>query len=248
MAIPANKRLSFVDRSGRHYTREEFQDIMRKVYPRSPKAFMLLFPEYPMMSLKSYARDFKIKTRSFQFWNEELDEICRALYPDYDSIAKQTGRTRKAVVVRCSRLKLCAPKTREWTSEEVLLLRAGQKPATRSQHAAHCKSARIGLSLSSIRNVRATAPRDLVAKIEALIPRGYPTDKRSDALQSVMEACLTGRCNTADTNLRAEVKRAISAVYKLHPDRGAPVSLDAKLFDDGGTTVGDRIASDAFHF
>lgn len=44
------------------------------------------------------------------------------------------------------------------------------------------------------------------------------------------------------------VSKAIKGVYKRYPVLGAPVSLDMKLFDDGGTTLGDRITSDAFYF
>lgn len=107
MAIPANKRLSFVDRSGRIYTRDEFFGLMRKIYPRSPKAFALLFPEYGMMNIKSYAKGAGIRVRRSQLWTDRLDEIGRQLHPNYDAISQRTGRTRKAVKLRCARLKIC---------------------------------------------------------------------------------------------------------------------------------------------
>lgn len=36
--------------------------------------------------------------------------------------------------------------------------------------------------------------------------------------------------------------------FRMHPDKGAPQSLDAKVFEDGEATLGDRIDSTIFRF
>jgi hypothetical protein len=59
-------------------------------------------------------------------------------------------------------------------------------------------------------------------------------------------ALVSGRV-TPET-LRASVKAAVTAVHKMHPDRGTPASLDAQIFDDGPTTLGERISNDVFRF
>jgi hypothetical protein len=44
------------------------------------------------------------------------------------------------------------------------------------------------------------------------------------------------------------VKPFITRAYAMHPDKGAHASMDAEIYDDGPTTLGDTIESTAFRF
>ncbi|WP_156376198.1 hypothetical protein [Methylobacterium sp. Leaf117] len=236
-----------IDRTGKQYNQAELQSVFEKIYSISPKALRLMFPDMSVGVMHFRARKYGIANTHLRFTAEE-DAICRELYPNYEMMIARLGRKRTAIERRCAYLKLARRRGKLYTQAEIDMLRAGLEPPDHSYEANGRKRERLGIRKRDAIQVRALGFQGISNLVEPLISRGYPEDRRQDIIQFVFAECMEGRCSPDPTSLKACAKRAVTATYKLHPDRGAPVSLDAKLFDDGGTTVGDRIASDTFHF
>lgn len=245
----SRRKVSATDRNGRHYGTDEMKAIYGRLYHLNPKALLLMFPEIDENAINKRATYYGLKRRASDAWtNEELAHLHR-LFPDRIEIQKVTGRTIRAVESKCLKLglKVFEPGS-SYTQEQDKLLKLGQSIEGKTDNSMRRRRERLGIKLSAIKSLRSIDPQDLLARIDSLISKGYPADKRQDMIQHVFQECLEGRCVANPAALKACAKKAVTAVYRLHPDRGAPLSLDAKLFDDGGTTVGDRIASDTFHF
>jgi hypothetical protein len=242
-------RTSFMDRTGREHTREEMAEIFLKLYRVNLNAILLMFPDLNRSLIKHYAGQFgMLGPAKCKSWRPDEIEIARKLWPDYRAISEATGRSYDSVKGFCvNNIGKKRPIDPAYTPEEEAMVRSGVSPPGRSACSIHNKCTKLGIQMRYIRAVRRLGPGELTARVSALVG-AYPHDRRPDIIQAVMAVCMEGKCSPKEAALRAEIKRAVTATYKLHPDRGAPTSLNAQIYDDGGTTVGDRIASDAFHF
>lgn len=237
-----------VDRSGKSYTHDELRSVFERVYPESQKALRLMFPTMTAKSIHYRAKRYGVSCGRSGFTNPE-DDVIRKRFPDYKRIAEELGRPVASIKKRAAVLGLQLERAGPpWTPEEDALLCQGLPVPGRTPRGMEKRRSRLKINLVYIRAARAMPIDDLRKLIEAHVARNYPEQYRIEAVSDVLEMCLQGRCGIKPDQLAAAGKKAIAAVYKLHPDRGAPVSMDAKLFDDGDATVGDRIASDAFHF
>jgi hypothetical protein len=86
----------------------------------------------------------------------------------------------------------------------------------------------------------------LADRIRGAVPREMPRQVRDEVVQDLILAVLEGRVPIKD--IRNQVKAAITRTYAMFPDRGAHLSIDAQLYDDGSTTLVDTIESTAFRF
>jgi hypothetical protein len=62
----------------------------------------------------------------------------------------------------------------------------------------------------------------------------------------MMLALAEGKLRPSD--LKREGANYLAAYNRANRGRWTERTLDAPLYDDGGTTLGDRITSDTFHF
>lgn len=69
--------------------------------------------------------------------------------------------------------------------------------------------------------------RDLTTKINALVPRGLPPDIRADVSQDLIIDILEG--NLTLDEIDGNMKGAVRKVFKMHPTKYGPLSLDAPL-------------------
>lgn len=69
---------------------------------------------------------------------------------------------------------------------------------------------------------------------------------REEVVSSLILDVLDRR--TRFNDLPQKVKPAITRAYAMFPEKGAHASLDAQIFGDGDTTLGDRIDSTVFRF
>lgn len=245
----SRRKISAIDRNGKQYSTDKMKVIYENLYHTNPKALILMFPDVTEDAMNKRARYYGLNKRVLDAWTDEDLAHLHRLFPNRAAIQKATGRTLRAIQSKCLKLGLRVFEAgSSYTEDQDRFLQQGLAIDGRTDNSMRRRRERLGIKLSVIKSVRSLDPRELLSRIDPLISRGYPADKRQDMIQHVIQECLEGRCATDPAALNACAKKAITAVYKLHPDRGAPVSLDAKLFDDGGTTVGDRIASDTFHF
>ncbi|MCJ2074915.1 hypothetical protein MKK68_04505 [Methylobacterium sp. E-016] len=80
------------------------------------------------------------------------------------------------------------------------------------------------------------------------IPRSLPQHIREGAEAETLPAVMNGKYAPTAKAIKGAANKAATAVYKMHADRGAPISLDATLFDDSTATVGGRISPRISHF
>lgn len=73
------------------------------------------------------------------------------------------------------------------------------------------------------------------------MPRHLPRDHRDDVIGEMALAVYEGRLLEADIPRR--VREFVNAGYRREHDRFGPLSLDMPIFEDGTTTLGDRIAT-----
>jgi hypothetical protein len=83
-------------------------------------------------------------------------------------------------------------------------------------------------------------------QIDFAVPRTYPAQVRQEVVQSLIVQALEGKLSLE--NLPKAVKKQITSTYVMFPQYGAPISLDAPMYEDGKSTLGDSISSDTFHF
>lgn len=244
-----NPQVSAVDRNGKTYSRDEMVIVFERLYLENPKAIKLMFPNLSYEAIRKRAKLYGACRGNHRFTQHD-DDMIRKYHPDYRKIATEQGRMVKEIRRRANTLGLLGRRTSGplWTPEEDALLRKGLLIPGRDDRSRDRRRRRLKINGHFIRQVNALKDGELRKLVEAHVARGYPDQYRLEAVSDVIELCLQGKCGTKPELLIAAGKKAVSAVYKLHPDRGAPISMDAKLFDDGNATVGDRISSDAFHF
>lgn len=74
---------------------------------------------------------------------------------------------------------------------------------------------------------------DLMTALDRAVPRSLPHHVRSDVIGDLALRFLEGDMDPRD--LPRQVRLALTAHYRMHPVMGAPVSLDAPMFDHGPT-------------
>jgi hypothetical protein len=79
----------------------------------------------------------------------------------------------------------------------------------------------------------------LLDRINVVVPRHLPRDHRDDVIGEMALAIYEGRLDEMDIQRR--VRELVNAGYRRDHDRFGPLSLDVPIFEDGGTTLGDRI-------
>jgi hypothetical protein len=82
-------------------------------------------------------------------------------------------------------------------------------------------------------------PGSLLDRINAAVPRHLPRDHRDDVIGEMALAVDEGRLDEAD--ISRCVREFVNAGYRRDHDKCGPLSLDVPIFEDGGTTLGDRI-------
>jgi hypothetical protein len=86
----------------------------------------------------------------------------------------------------------------------------------------------------------------IMREIRAALPQGLPTLIRDEVRQEIVLGIYECRMRLID--IKSSIPNLLSAYDKRYPQRGAHLSLNAPAFDDGKTTIGDQISSDAFRF
>jgi hypothetical protein len=149
-----------------------------------------------------------------------------------------------------------------WSKEEIATLRAmygkerikriAQALPGRSVKAIEVKAHKLRLegkrALCVPKGARVRRADQLLIRdhVAAAVPRWPPPHIREEVISMLTLAVLERRVALED--VVGNVKPFITRAYAMHPDKGAPASLDAKIYDDGPTTLGDTIESTAFRF
>ncbi|WP_419952504.1 hypothetical protein [Methylobacterium sp.] len=247
MTNTRNHLISAIDRNGRTHSTDEMKVVFKKLYHLNIDAISLMFPDMTLKAIHRRAESYRISGKYRKFTGNDL-ELIRRLWPNYAAICKELGRPKWQVMKRCYKLGLSLPDSAAWSEDDLATLRQGKTPIGRTYKAASSKRMKLGITLGNIRSVQAIEPDTLIKEIGEHVHEGNRPHIREEIVYSVYRECLEGRCGASPAALAKAAAKARTAVYKLHPERGAPLSMDAKLFDDGSATVGDRISSDTFHF
>lgn len=184
------------------------------------------------------------KRLAAETWTNSEDEMVK-------SGIKPLGRTKNAYASRRGLLGLTDTQTR-WTDDELARLRLvyGKMPARliASEFPGRTRSAidyigRRHFGPHGVRCFVLAAPNviirqsasDLMSVLDAAVPRGLPHHVRSDVIGDLALRFLENDMDTGD--LPRQVRLALTSHYRMHPVMGAPVSLDAPMFDDGPPLV-----------
>jgi hypothetical protein len=82
---------------------------------------------------------------------------------------------------------------------------------------------------------------DIFSLIRSAVPETLPRQIRDDVIGAMALAVVEGKLRTADICKR--VREFIAAQYRQFSKYG-PISLDARLFEDGNATLLDRLSTD----
>lgn len=86
--------------------------------------------------------------------------------------------------------------------------------------------------------------RDLMMKVNSLLPRGMPEQVRADVAQDMILGVLSGELTEAD--LANSMKKYVTRYYKGYDNRFACLSFDQEVPGTDGQRWDDRIADDPF--
>jgi hypothetical protein len=81
----------------------------------------------------------------------------------------------------------------------------------------------------------------LLDRINAAVPRHLPRDHRDDVIGEMALAVYEGRVEEAEIERR--VREFVNAGYRRDHDKFGPLSLDAPIFGDSATTLGDMVTT-----
>jgi hypothetical protein len=84
-------------------------------------------------------------------------------------------------------------------------------------------------------------PGGLIERLVTLLPRNLADDHRDDLISDIAMLVLEGR--VPEAHLDAQVRKLIRLSFKNDHDRWGPLSLDVPVFEDGTTTLGDRVTA-----
>lgn len=252
MTTPRKEKLqpSAVDISGREYSRSEMRLVFSTFYGKNTSVITKMFPSISDDAMRKRAKYYGLTdTKEYESYSDGEVAIMRKHFPDYAKIEKLLPtRTGMAIRMKCSRLGLMQEHVGAYTPEEDAMLRRFERPPGRNTKSIYRRHLKLGIDKSALKEVLNLGERALRERIDSIVPRGIPRHIREEAIQSVHMLCFEGKCSPNDGPLQFACKKAVTATWKMHPDKGAPVSMDARLFEDGTATVGDRIDSEAFHF
>jgi hypothetical protein len=82
--------------------------------------------------------------------------------------------------------------------------------------------------------------------IRSAVPQSLPSLIRDEVSQEIVLGIYERRMRLI--GIKSRIPKLLSDYYKPYPQLGAHLSLDAPAFEDGKTTIGDQIPSDAFRF
>jgi hypothetical protein len=82
---------------------------------------------------------------------------------------------------------------------------------------------------------------DIFGLIRSAVPESLPREIRDDVIGTMALEVVEGKLKTAD--IRRRVREFITAQYRQFSKYG-PISLDARLFEDGSATLLDRLTTD----
>lgn len=230
-----------VARNHQHITSRE-SGIIKALWPNT-RAIANSLPHLKLDAIRAHGRAVlnlpRIQAKGRPVTNDELQQLR-------NGACKLEGRTKSSVsYIRAKHDILMRP---NWNAAEIAALKVnpyGKIPG-RSLEATIKKSRSLGLYLARPSKPNAPAGTIILEAVQRAIPRTLPRQVQQEVLSDLTLSILEGEIELA--SVAGAVSKAIKVVYKRYPVLGAPVSLDMKLFDDGGTTLGDRITSDVFHF
>ena len=87
---------------------------------------------------------------------------------------------------------------------------------------------------------------EIPAEVQGAIPRSLPKLIRDEIVSMMVLDALERRL--AFTAIKDSFRTYRTRYYEMHPEKGAHRSLDEKVFEDGNTTLGETISSEAFRF
>lgn len=219
-------------------------------------------PEYRRKTLAGMRHRFDSPEFKLMFSNllreRWLDPIMRAKYTDGIKRSHSTpeAKARQSAIM-----------IKRWRDDEAFraLVAASMevywsKPETRDYHAQMMRDLwsdpiwrlkQLDLMNQARPTVGATskniaAASDLMAQVDAVIPRGLPDFMRMDIASDLTLALLEGDLKIA--NLKSEAKKYLTAHRKMFPDKWGPVSIDAPLPGTDGFTIADTLSNDSPHF
>jgi hypothetical protein len=193
------------------------------------------------------------KEREWKRWTPEEDALL------HDGVRDLPGRTPSACYERARIIGAVHPdkyrnadiafikrhyrtKTHKWIGEQI----------GRTEGAVSHYTAKHGLlggqkSRGGKRHRLSERQRERVpAEVQAAVPRTIPKHIRDEIVNMMVLDALERRL--AFKTIKGAFKTYWTRYYKLHPDKGAHASLDARIFEDGHTTLGETISSEAFRF
>lgn len=88
------------------------------------------------------------------------------------------------------------------------------------------------------------AERRLVVDVNNAVPKHLPDWLRADICQDLIVAILSGEIRRDE--LQGSIKEYAAKVFKAHPIKYGPLSLDHPIFDDGNTTLADTISNEEY--
>jgi hypothetical protein len=101
-------------------------------------------------------------------------------------------------------------------------------------------------SLAALKRDGDVTDREILQHVRKSLPTQLAREARDDISQEILLAIHAGKFLPWDIEARAS--EFVAAYYRQHPGKYGPLSLDAPIAESGTATLGDRIASDAFHF
>lgn len=159
------------------------------------------------------------------------EDPYRASLPGRSKGAIKRQRYLQGLTAKCSR----------WDEESRSLLRARYGTLdragwhavlpNRSHRAIRAMAHYLQVTRDRQRRRAWSTPQNVMATVTQAIPAGLPANVRDEVLQMVMLDVLEGAGDGSD--LAALVGRALKRQYKLYPQLGGPISLDAPTFVDG---------------
>jgi len=186
---------------------------------------------------------------SLKPWTEQEDEALR------DGATELPGRTKKAIVFR--RAVLGAQIRPNFTADDIAFIKRHYKTKThkwigeqlgRSTGSIQQFTTRNGL-LSGQKNKGVKRPRltgrqraCIPAEVQAAVPRTMPKHIRDEIVSMMVLDALERRLEFKA--IKDAFKTYRTRYYAMHPEKGAPLSLDTPLFENGSATLGDTISSD----
>lgn len=198
---------------------------------------------------KKRAEDAGRVYRPNKLWTEAEDQALR------DGAMELPGRTKNAIANRRGALGLLFGRAAFWTKAEKAFIRKwyGVKPLPwiaeklgKPLTAVNSwRYKNLPTKLRPVHKLHKLTKREcnqIVAIVDASVPRSLPPQIREEIVSMMIVDALSR--TLAFDAIKTSYKIYRTKYYAVHPEKGAPKSLDAKVFFDRDTTLGDTITSD----